>query len=212
MQQANGKAFCAGGDVISVIVSTLLGHWTFSAVFYRKQLALDHLIATYKKPVVCLINGAVMGGGAGISMNTTFRVVTEKAVFGMPEASIGHYPDVGEYLGLTGAHLNGAEMVACGLATHFVPSKVREGRKQNIADCLRREYNISCHLARRSFTSDLFEGARAKLFEKDNKPKWEPSKLEMVSKEMVDQYFSKVDDQDWESLQLPITSNRLSKL
>ena len=30
----------------------------------------------------------------------------------------------GEYLGLTGARLDGAEMLACGLATHFVPSVV----------------------------------------------------------------------------------------
>lgn len=30
----------------------------------------------------------------------------------------------GEYLGLTGARLDGMEMLACGLATHFVLSKV----------------------------------------------------------------------------------------
>ena len=30
----------------------------------------------------------------------------------------------GEYVGLTGARLDGAEMLACGLATHFVLSKV----------------------------------------------------------------------------------------
>ena len=30
----------------------------------------------------------------------------------------------GEYVGLTGARLDGAEMLACGLATHFVPSTV----------------------------------------------------------------------------------------
>lgn len=30
----------------------------------------------------------------------------------------------GEYAGLTGARLDGAEMLACGLATHFVPSSV----------------------------------------------------------------------------------------
>lgn len=32
---------------------------------------------------------------------------------------------LGEFLGLTGARLNGAELVASGLATHFVPSEVR---------------------------------------------------------------------------------------
>lgn len=31
---------------------------------------------------------------------------------------------LGEYIGLTGARLNGHEMLACGLATHFVPSMV----------------------------------------------------------------------------------------
>ncbi|KAF7813385.1 putative 3-hydroxyisobutyryl-CoA hydrolase 3 [Senna tora] len=137
--KGNGRAFCAGGDVVSAISSALIGHWTYFASHYRVLLALGHLTSTYKKPVVCLINGIVMGGGAGISMNTTFRVVTEKAVFAMPEAYIGLHPDVGasyflsrlpghfgEYLGLTGAKLNGAEMVACGLASHFVPSKVKE--------------------------------------------------------------------------------------
>ena len=30
----------------------------------------------------------------------------------------------GEYVALAGARLDGAEMLACGLATHFVPSHV----------------------------------------------------------------------------------------
>lgn len=30
----------------------------------------------------------------------------------------------GEYLGLTAARINGIEMLACGLATHFILSKV----------------------------------------------------------------------------------------
>lgn len=34
------------------------------------------------------------------------------------------YSLAGEYAGLTGARLDGAEMLACGLATHFVPSEV----------------------------------------------------------------------------------------
>lgn len=32
---------------------------------------------------------------------------------------------LGEYLGLTATRLDAAEMVACGLATHFVSSKVQ---------------------------------------------------------------------------------------
>ena len=33
-----------------------------------------------------------------------------------------------------------------------------------------------------------------------------PSKLESISDEMVDRYFSKVDDADWEDLKLPVNS------
>jgi len=33
-----------------------LGHWTYPASFYKKQLTLDHLIATYKKPTVSLLS------------------------------------------------------------------------------------------------------------------------------------------------------------
>ncbi|KAL3747959.1 hypothetical protein ACJRO7_016730 [Eucalyptus globulus] len=134
--KGNGRSFCAGGDVVGITCSILTGHWSFGTSYYKKLLILDHLIATYKKPLVCLINGIVMGFGAGISMHGSFRVVTEKTVFAMPEATLGHFPDMGashflsklpgyfgEYLGLTGAPLDGEMMLACGLATHFVFSK-----------------------------------------------------------------------------------------
>ncbi|XP_059637628.1 probable 3-hydroxyisobutyryl-CoA hydrolase 3 isoform X2 [Cornus florida] len=135
--KGNGKSFCVGGDVTATsnaIIAT--GHWSFVADVYRKLLTLDYLLATYNKPLVALINGIVMGAGAGLTMHTKFRVVTENTVFAMPETSIGLFPDAGashffsrlpgyfgEYLGLTGAQLDGTEMLASGLATHFILSK-----------------------------------------------------------------------------------------
>ncbi|CAI9111813.1 OLC1v1012136C2 [Oldenlandia corymbosa var. corymbosa] len=134
--KGKGRAFCAGGDVKGVINFVTNGHWSFGASFFRRQLTLDYKIATFKKPVVSILNGFVMGGGAGLSMLSTFRIVTEKTIFAMPEASIGVFPDCGasyffsripgyfgEYLGLTGTRLTGIEMLHCGLATHFVLSK-----------------------------------------------------------------------------------------
>ncbi|RVW67627.1 3-hydroxyisobutyryl-CoA hydrolase 1 [Vitis vinifera] len=235
-------------------------------------------------------------------------------VFAMPEGQIGLFPDVGasyflsrlpgyfgEYLGLTGARLDGKEMLACGLATHFVLSKdllllenalsevassdastisrvisgfsskislkkesayrrletinkcfsrrtveeilsmleneaangdnkwiiqaissmksasptslkiflklIREGRTKELKDCLIQDYTIACHMFRRTFNPDFIEGSRAKLFEKGQQPKWEPSKLELVRDDFVNQYFEKVDDADWEYLELPARSN-----
>lgn len=38
---------------------------------------------------------------------------------------------------------------------------------------------------------------------------WEPSKLELVSDRDVDRYFSKLDDEGWEDLELPKRINNL---
>ncbi|CAI9098777.1 OLC1v1035484C1 [Oldenlandia corymbosa var. corymbosa] len=134
--KGNGRAFCAGGDVKSAMSYLVQGHWSYGASYYRRQLNLDYVLATYHKPVVSIVDGIVMGGGAGLTMQSNFRIVTEKTKFAAPEAAIGLSPDCGashflsrlpgffgEYLGLTGSRLNGIEMVACGLATHFVLSK-----------------------------------------------------------------------------------------
>eukprot|EP00850_Spirogloea_muscicola_P017172 SM000145S00789 [mRNA] locus=s145:17659:20291:- [translate_table: standard] len=103
--------------------------------FFREEYLTNHKLATLSKPHVAVLNGVVMGGGNGISMHGTFRVATDKTLFAMPETAIALHPDVGasyflsrlpgslgEYLGLTGARLDGAELVDIGLATHYVPS------------------------------------------------------------------------------------------
>ncbi|KAJ6673785.1 3-HYDROXYISOBUTYRYL-COA HYDROLASE-RELATED [Salix viminalis] len=53
----------------------------------------------------------------------------------------------------------------------------------------------------------FLQGVRAILLDKDKNPKWEPSKLELVTDEMVDKYFSRVDEDEMEPLQLPARSN-----
>ncbi|KAJ8438475.1 hypothetical protein Cgig2_008962 [Carnegiea gigantea] len=133
--KGNGRAFCAGGDLASPFQRITQGDWRLGADYFWKEYNLNYVIRTYDKPQVSILNGIVMGGGAGVSVHGRFRVATENTVFAMPETASGLFPDVGasyflsrlpgffgEYLGLTGARLGGAEMLACGLATHFVPS------------------------------------------------------------------------------------------
>ncbi|XP_074581297.1 3-hydroxyisobutyryl-CoA hydrolase 1-like isoform X2 [Curcuma longa] len=133
--KGNGRAFCAGGDVAAVTQSVTEGDWTMGAEYFRNEYTLNYIIATYSKPQVSILDGIVMGGGAGVSVHGRFRIATEETVFAMPETSLGLFPDVGasyflsrlpgyfgEYVGLTGTRLDGAEMLACGLATHFVSS------------------------------------------------------------------------------------------
>ncbi|PIN15689.1 3-hydroxyisobutyryl-CoA hydrolase [Handroanthus impetiginosus] len=75
-----GKAFCSGGDIVRDAQLLLEGHWSVLVNMYKENLLLDYLAATYKKPLVMLIDGVVMGAGAGLSMNASFRVVTENTV------------------------------------------------------------------------------------------------------------------------------------
>eukprot|EP00249_Psilotum_nudum_P019855 c27449_g1_i3 orf=795-2246(-) len=124
------------------------GKFDESTRFFHKEYNMNYILGTYRKSHVALLDGIVMGGGNGISMHGNFRVATEKTVFAMPETALGLHPDVGasyflshlcgylgEYLGLTGARLDGAELFASGLATHFVPSErlaELEKRLQNL--------------------------------------------------------------------------------
>lgn len=63
----------------------------------------------------------------------------------------------GEYVGLTGARLDGAEMLACGLATHFVTSSVsNEDEKENDCTWLNCSSSICILLIHLEFTLPCF--------------------------------------------------------
>ncbi|GMY23278.1 3-hydroxyisobutyryl-CoA hydrolase-like protein 1, mitochondrial isoform X2 [Fagus crenata] len=133
--KGSGRAFCAGGDVVTLYHLINAGKMEDCKEFFRTLYAFIYFLGTYLKPHVALLNGITMGGGAGVSIPGTFRVATDKTVFATPETLIGFHPDagasfflshlpghLGEYLGLTGEKLNGAEMISCGLATHYAHS------------------------------------------------------------------------------------------
>jgi enoyl-CoA hydratase len=129
------RAFCAGGDIRDLHAVMGRGDATFIDTFYRDEYRLNYRIHTYPKPYVAIIDGVVMGGGVGVSIHGSRRIVTERALFAMPETGIGFFPDVGAswflsrmpgelgmYLGLTGARLGPADALYCGVATEYVPS------------------------------------------------------------------------------------------
>ena len=90
----------------------------------------------FTKPYVALLDGITMGGGVGVSVHGSHRVVTERTVFAMPETGIGLFPDVGAtyvlprlrgalgmYLGLTGARLNAADCLWARIGSCHVPPR-----------------------------------------------------------------------------------------
>ena len=144
LDHADGRGFCAGGDVRAVAESGK-GDGEAARAFFHTEYQLNHLLFTYAKPVVSVLDGVVMGGGVGIGLPARYRVATERTVFAMPEATIGLFPDVGggwylsrlpgrmgQYLALTAARLNGAEVKAIGLATHYIASDALEPLKTRL--------------------------------------------------------------------------------
>jgi enoyl-CoA hydratase len=122
-----------------------VGDGSEARAFFHEEYRLNHLLFTYAKPTIAFMDGITMGGGVGISQPCRYRVATENTRFAMPETAIGLFPDVGGgwylsrlpgrtgvFLALTGARLDGAECVALGLATHYVPSLALDDLKARI--------------------------------------------------------------------------------
>ncbi len=129
------KAFCAGGDIRALYDLGKAGRAAEAKPFWREEYTLNHLLKTYPKPVVSLLNGIVMGGGVGMSFHGSHRVASEKLMFAMPEVGIGFFPDVGAswflprlphcigtYLALTGTRIGLGDALALGLVTNAVES------------------------------------------------------------------------------------------
>jgi enoyl-CoA hydratase len=145
LDHAEGRGFCAGGD-IRMIADSGASDGAAAADFFRAEYRLNHRLFTYPKPIIAFADGIVMGGGVGISQPARYRVATENTKFAMPETGIGLFPDVGggwylsrlpgrmgEYLALTGHRLDGAECLALGLATHYLPAEALDSAKAQIA-------------------------------------------------------------------------------
>lgn len=146
LDHAEGRGFCAGGDVNLVRQSALTDGGVAGRKFFYEEYQLNHLMFTYPKPIVAFVDGITMGGGVGISQPATFRVATENTRFAMPETGIGLFPDVGggwylsrlqgrlgQFLALTGARLDGSESLWAGLATHYLPADRLAEAKARIA-------------------------------------------------------------------------------
>ncbi len=148
IDHAEGRGFCAGGDIAFLRNSALNDDGVSGRRFFHDEYQLNHQLFTYAKPVVAFMDGITMGGGVGISQPATFRIATENTRFAMPETGIGLFPDVGggwylsrlggrlgQFLALTGARLDGAECLWAGLATHYLPSdKLAEAKERIAAD------------------------------------------------------------------------------
>ena len=164
LQGEGDKAFCAGGDIVHLYqsmvsnamksdtldsknstadkITELIADKDFAPEveeYFTQEYQLDYLIHTYNKPFIVWGSGIVMGGGLGMLVGGSHRVVTESSRIAMPEISIGLFPDVGGsyflnkmpngcglFLALTGASINAADAKYCQLADYFVEQQHKD--------------------------------------------------------------------------------------
>ena len=141
--EARVPCLCAGGDVKRIYEMRLHSkpeqhHETsYDALsFFAVEYVMNSFLSRLSTPHVALMDGIVMGGGCGISVNGKYRCATERTVLSMPECAIGLVPDVGgtyflsrvqgelgTMLALTGRRVNGRDAKDLGLATHTLASE-----------------------------------------------------------------------------------------
>ena len=150
LTSAGDKAFCAGGDIVSMYHAMCESQGeipAFLTSFFKTEYTLDYCIHYYPKPIVVWGSGIVMGGGMGLLCGASHKVVTETSRLAMPEISIGLYPDVGGsyflprmpgktglFLGLTATQMNGADAVHAGLADYLVAANQLDILMQKLND------------------------------------------------------------------------------
>ena len=132
---AGGRAFSAGGDLRALYDLGRAGRYDEALRFWWDEYRLNAVIKRYRKPYVSLVDGVMMGGGAGIAIHGSHRVGGDGFRFAMPEVGIGFFPDIGAtwflprlageagtYCALTGERIEAADAAALGIATHRVAS------------------------------------------------------------------------------------------
>ncbi|MES1915697.1 MAG: hypothetical protein MHM6MM_007608, partial [Cercozoa sp. M6MM] len=147
LTSAHNRAFCVGGDMRQLALNCVeeeVAHplrteedeeyppWHLNYFEYH----MDYLLHVLRKPVISLVDGLALGGGAGVACNPLFRVVSERARIGMPETRALYVPDCGgnrflallpaqfgRYAACVGATLDGREAAHLRVATHFVPQE-----------------------------------------------------------------------------------------
>jgi enoyl-CoA hydratase/carnithine racemase len=84
-----GRAFCSGGDVNSIIGELFARDMRGLVAFTRVTGALIKNIRACRRPIVAAVNGTAVGAGAVIALACDFRIASTNAKFGFIFPKVG---------------------------------------------------------------------------------------------------------------------------
>ena len=73
------------------------------------------------------------------------------------------------------------------LSLKLALAQVRRGKAWDFETCMRAEFRIVSRIIE---AHDFYEGVRAVIVDKDNKPRWQPATLAAVSEAEVERHFA----------------------
>ncbi|KAM9984421.1 hypothetical protein ACTFIZ_004107 [Dictyostelium cf. discoideum] len=127
----NNKSFSTGGDLKELVEKSNSSEGV--APILNSMYSLVDLIHNFKKPIVSLINGFVIGSGVGISINCSHKIVSENVKWSMPENKVGFFPDVGTsfylsklgsiglYLAMVGNFITTTDLLKLNIVQNHIP-------------------------------------------------------------------------------------------
>jgi enoyl-CoA hydratase len=73
------------------------------------------------------------------------------------------------------------------LSLKIALAQMRRGRNWSFEECMRAEFRV---VSRVAYGHDFYEGIRAVIIDKDNRPRWHPSTLADATAESVERHFA----------------------
>jgi enoyl-CoA hydratase/carnithine racemase len=169
---SEGKAFCAGADLISADGFGAVGIDPLRE-FYDQALR----IFASRKPIVAAVQGAAIGAGLGLAVAADFRVAASEARFSANFAKLGFHPGFGlshtlprligqqraTQMFLTAERVKAEDVTAWGLVDRMAETgKLRETALA-FADEIAQNAPLSLLSTRATLRGNLLEQVRATL-------------------------------------------------
>ena len=172
---AEGKLFCAGGDVRAMSTAADPGAYTYGLASSLSRSMLR--IAESDLLFVCGAQGAAAGAGFSIVLNADYVVASERASFMTAYLNLGVTPDVGgsyllprtvgrlraSELLLGGRRLDAPTALEWGVVNEVVASDAVEARALEIAHALAAAPNAAAVATKRLLNDDSLAGYREHL-------------------------------------------------
>ena len=181
-----GERFSASDALAAGVVTHRIPSARFSALLegLAGTVSVDAVLSAFSEPAG---EGPIMAKRATIDRLFAGHRV-EDIIAALEHEAASSSADA-EWAGKTAATI----AVKSPLSLKLALAQVRRGKNWDFETCMRAEFRI---VSRVIHGHDFYEGVRAVIVDKDNKPRWQPATLDAVSAAEVDRHFAALGDDE----------------